>query len=100
MREPTTVRGHEWADFAKDVLTHVENYTVPQYGDAPDDQASTWDVLEIKSQLSRYVNRIGRNARGEAESRRDCLKIAHYACILALRIDKNQKLLEGGPENA
>ena len=100
MKTPSTNKGREWEDFAEEVMTHVEDYVVPQYGDSPDDVASTWDVLEIKSQLSRYVNRIGRNARGEAETRRDCRKIAHYACILALRIDKNQKLLEGGPENA
>ena len=87
MIEPTTVRGHEWADFAKDVLTHVENYTVPQYGDAPDDQASEWGLDEIKAQLQRYVIRIGKGARGPEEAARDCLKIAHYACLLAGKIN-------------
>lgn len=83
---PKTNRGEEWALFAADVLGHVENYTVPQYGDAPDDQASEWGPDEIKAQLQRYVNRIGKGVRGPEEAARDCLKIAHYACILAAKM--------------
>lgn len=75
-------RGIQWLDFGVKVYNHVEQYTVPQYGDMPNDQASEFTVEDIKAQLKRYVNRIGTNARGEGEAFRDCLKIAHYACLL------------------
>jgi hypothetical protein len=48
----------------------------------PNDMASDFSVEDIKVQLGRYIRRIGNGARGERESLRDALKIAHYACIL------------------
>lgn len=81
-RPPHTNRGYEWRFFADMVLSHVENYTVPQYGDYPDDPICDFTDEEIIAQLKRYVNRAGTNVRGEAESQRDLFKIAHYACLL------------------
>lgn len=78
-----TNRGAEWEAFSKEVLEHVEDYTVPQYGDAPGDLVETSTVEDIKVNLERYIRRIGKNARGPVEARRDALKIAHYACLLA-----------------
>ena len=37
-----TKRGMEWAEFQLDVLSHIEDYTVPQYGDKGDDIASEY----------------------------------------------------------
>ena len=79
-------RGQQWNEFAADVLSHIENYTVPQYGDYPDDQAEQFTIQDIKAQLQRYINRIGRNARGISEEIRDCHKIAHYACMLKSKL--------------
>ena len=79
-------RGKEWIDFSRQVFAHIEDYTVPQYGDSPQDQASGFGVDDIRVNMARYVIRIGRNARGPEESRRDCLKLAHYACLLALKL--------------
>jgi len=83
-------RENEWMDFAVDVADHIEKYTVPQYGDMPDDQASGFSVEDIKTNMSRYINRMGRNARGDAEALRDCYKLAHYACMAAAKIREKQ----------
>ena len=79
-------RGKEWTYFADDVLNHIEEYTVPQYGDYPDDQLTTFSIEEIGAQLKRYNSRIDSNSRGFEEAARDCLKIAHYACVLRSKI--------------
>jgi hypothetical protein len=75
-------RGVEWDEFAKLVYEHIESYTVPQYGDAPDDQASRFTEHDIAVNMQRYVNRLESNQRGPEEAQRDLLKIAHYCAIL------------------
>lgn len=75
-------RAEQWMCFMSLVLSHIEDYTVPQYGDYPDDQATTFTDEEIISQFKRYVNRLNSNARGEDEAERDLFKIAHYAALL------------------
>jgi hypothetical protein len=74
-----SMRGEEWMEFANEVLEHIENYTVPQYGDKGDDRASEYDLAVIAEHIGRYRDRIGSNARGSVEARRDMIKIAHYA---------------------
>lgn len=81
-------RAKQWRVFAGIVENHIETYTVPQYGDAPDDQAEGFDLNDIQKNIQRYANRIGKNLRGDVEARRDCLKIAHYACLLEARLKK------------
>ena len=78
----------EWDEFARIVGRHVEEYTVPQYGDAPDDPLSSYSEDDIVLQIKRYVNRLGTNARGPAEARRDLLKLAHYAGVLYMVTQK------------
>ena len=83
-------RGQQWQDFSNNVFEHVEDYTVPQYGDAPNDQVANWDEGQIITQIEKYVGRLRTNARGPEEAARDLLKIAHYSCLLdALRRDGN-----------
>ena len=84
-------RGGQWVVFSSDVLSHIELYTVPQYGDWPDDQAESFTQDDIAVQLRRYVNRIGRGSRGTKEAIRDAYKIAHYACLLHARIERDAK---------
>ena len=83
-----TRRGKQWMAFAEEVLEHIEKYTTSQYGDYPDDQVEEFELEDFKTTLKRYTNRILHNARGDDERLRDCLKIAHYACILFYFIDK------------
>ena len=76
-------RGVNWVVFQLKVHSHIDNYTVPQYGDAPNDQLETWTPEQCLESIQRYVNRNikGTNARGPQEALRDMLKIAHYAGV-------------------
>jgi len=77
-----------WAQFSAIVLDHIENYTVPQYGDLPDDNASTWTIADCLKQIQKYANRMGKNQRGENDGRLDLLKICHYCCIIWGKLEK------------
>ncbi len=79
-------RGEEWVTFAGRVLEHVEQYTVPQYGDYPDDQMTHSSIEDIRHDMTRYANRMTSNARGQEEALRDMMKMAHYACIAYSKI--------------
>jgi hypothetical protein len=81
-------RAKEWGSFSAIVYAHIEQYTVPQYGDAPDDQASGFSEHDIAANMLRYVNRMESNARGSEEAQRDLLKIAHYCAILFFKRHK------------
>jgi hypothetical protein len=80
--KPVSRRGKEWQAFSALVLEHIEKYTVPQYGDAPDDQASGFTERDIALQIRKYANRLESGARGPEEAQRDLLKIAHYCAVL------------------
>ena len=77
--EGISERGKDWMLFAAQVLMHIENYTVPQYGDKGSDRASDYDLTTIAEHIGRYRDRIGSNSRGNVEAKRDMIKIAHYA---------------------
>ena len=72
-------RGRDWMRFSSKVLDHIENYTVPQYGDKGSDRATHYTQEIIADHIGRYKDRIGSNARGTIEAKRDMIKIAHYA---------------------
>jgi hypothetical protein len=72
----------EWQRFSAAVENHVIEYTIPQYGDYPNDQATKFTPEDLITQIKRYANRFGKNARGPVEEQRDMLKIAHYACLI------------------
>ena len=80
----------EWVEFSLEVDDHIENYCIPQYGDYPDEMIEGWTVENIKTQLEKYVKRIGVDVRGVEEAKRDTLKIAHYACLLLKKIDEGK----------
>lgn len=72
-------RGLDWLDFSDKVLFHIEDYTVPQYGDKGDDQVSKeFSPKDCITNIKRYCNRFGRNSRPDQE-KLDLLKIAHWA---------------------
>jgi hypothetical protein len=80
-------KSEEWVEFSKKVFNHIEEYTIPQYGDYPD-LTTDFTIQDIKAQLVRYVGRVGSGVRGEKEALRDCKKIAHYACVLYSKINQ------------
>ncbi len=83
----------EFTSFALEVIDHIENYVIPQYDDYPDEMIENFSVADIKAQLVRYAGRIGSNVRGEKEAERDCLKIAHYACLLLRKLREEKEAL-------
>lgn len=74
-----------WNEFAKAVQNHIKNYTIPQYGNYPEDPVTNMTNETIKANMDRYRNRIGKNQRGLNDSILDCYKIAHYLQILKAR---------------
>jgi len=78
---PVMSRGREWEIFQEKVRDHIADYTIPQYGDAPNDPITEFTPEHIGKEIKRYCDRIGTNARGGEEAKRDMLKIAHYACV-------------------
>jgi hypothetical protein len=79
-------RVQEWITFAMVVSEHIRNYTVPQYGDAPRDQVEEWTTDQCWESIARYCNRRKSNARGRMEQLRDIVKIAHYCCLIFLKM--------------
>lgn len=73
----TSIRGKEWMEFAQAVFDHIENYTVPQYGDKGDDLCSDYTPDHCIEQVKKYAARQGRNQR-EGQDELDLLKMAHY----------------------
>ena len=74
-----TKRTEDFLNFALIVADHIENYTVPQYGDAPNDPIEEWTPAQCMDSVKRYASRIDSNQRGHLESLRDMAKIAHFA---------------------
>lgn len=74
-----------WLDFCKAVENHIECYTVPQYGNYPEDPVTAMSKEIIESNINRYRNRVRTNQRGIVDSIRDCYKIGHYLQILKAR---------------
>jgi len=80
-------RRAEFIGFSGVVQGHIENYAVPQYGDAPNDQVEAWTAAQCMDSVKRYSNRFESNARGRLETLRDIVKIAHYACLIFGKLD-------------
>lgn len=78
MPQPS-LRATDWMDFSSQVFNHIEDYTVPQYGDRGVDQMTTDSIADKVHNMKRYLNRMGKNQRGQKDQLMDCLKLAHYA---------------------
>jgi len=87
-------RKDQFMDFADIVTGHIEHYTVPQYGDAPDDQVEEWTPAQCMDSVKRYVNRINSNQRGHVETLRDMLKIAHFACLAFDKLEPTEEEID------
>lgn len=73
-----SIRSHDWEAFSLDVHDHINEYTIPQYGDKGEDIASEYSVDDCFRNMKRYLARQGKNSRPGQESL-DLIKIAHYA---------------------
>lgn len=74
-------RMNEWDIFGEAVKGHIEHYTIPQYGDFPEDALTSMSDEDCIKHVSRYASRYGKGKRGRREEIRDLLKIAHYAAV-------------------
>jgi len=83
-------RGKDWKKFADSIYEHIENYTVPQYGDKGEDQASEYGSAEHILQAKRYLARYGKNSRPGQEVL-DLKKVAHYIQMAAMELEKEIK---------
>lgn len=68
-----------------ELISHVENYTIPQYGDFPHDQITNWTVKDFITQIQKYCNRHGKNSR-PGQDALDLMKIAHYAISARVKL--------------
>lgn len=78
-------RGDDWKAFAEQVHDHIEGYTVPQYGDKGEDQATEYGSAEHVLQAKRYLARFGKNSRPGQEVL-DLIKTAHYCQMAAMEL--------------
>jgi hypothetical protein len=87
-------RVQEWEAFSEMVKIHIKEYTIPQYGNSTDpeiDQVGAWTARDCLQSIMRYINRYGKNARGDVEQMRDFLKIAHYGALAYFRWKEGKK---------
>lgn len=82
--KPISKRGKDWLRFSAMVLDHIEQYTVPQYGDRGEDQVTNWSGEECLKAVDKYRARSGKNIRPGQEML-DLLKMAHF---IQLAFDK------------
>lgn len=81
-------RAKEFLDFAAEVIMHIEQYTVPQYGDKCEDQITEWSIEDCLKAVNKRIARYGRQSR-KGQQKLDFLKMAHEICIAA---DKYKEL--------
>jgi hypothetical protein len=74
-------RSNQFIGFAFIVLKHIDSYTVPQYGDSPNDEVESWTSEQCVKAIQKYTSRYGSQRRGRIEELRDLVKIAHFAQI-------------------
>lgn len=83
----TAKRTKDWNEFATKVADHIENYTVPQYGDAPNDNVEAWSAQDCIAQVQKYAARFGTNQR-VGQEQLDLMKIAHYAQLANAKLEQ------------
>lgn len=84
-------RSLEWRVFSARVLEHINLYTIAQYGDYPDDEIEKWTPQMCVLAIAKYVRRFETGKRGNAETLRDLLKIAHFACLAYSKMGGDSK---------
>jgi hypothetical protein len=79
-------RGEDFYDFAlSTVIPHIEQYTIPQYGDAPDDPVEEWTAQDCVRAIAKYAARFGKNSR-DGQDGLDLIKIAHFAQLAFIKL--------------
>lgn len=90
--DKVSLRRYMWDIFSAIVAMHIEEYTVPQYGDYPTDNLAKWSTGDCLKQIEKYCKRFNTNSRGKKELLSDLIKITHYASVAYLK-EKNYEHL-------
>jgi hypothetical protein len=77
-------RALDFCRFTEAVVSHIEEYTVPQYGDKGKDLATDYTSEYCIEQIKKYCARYGKNSRPNQELR-DLYKMAHFVQLLHLK---------------
>lgn len=86
-REPKSKRSRNFLHIIDDMIKHIDEYTVPQYGDAPNDSIEYWLAIDCVKNIEKYVKRFGKNQR-KGQAKLDMLKIIHYAQLAYDKIEE------------
>jgi hypothetical protein len=78
--ERVSNRVAEWDEFSAMVREHIAEYTVKQYGDYPNDQATSWSAEMCAKTGAKYGARFNTNQRSN-QTLLDMIKMAHWACL-------------------
>jgi len=71
--------------FHEAMIQHIEFYTIGQYKDWPEDEATFYSASDCVWQIRKYHRRFGHNVR-PGQDAIDMLKTAHYAALCAAKI--------------
>ena len=99
VKELLSKRAISWLDFSFVVLTHIEEYTIPQYGDKDEDQITEWSERDCLRAVSKRIARYGRNTR-EGQQAMDFLKMAHEVQIAYEKYKEGKALKSSAAEEA
>lgn len=81
--------------FSNAVRRHVLEYTIPQYGDYPDDQATMLTADDMVKSIRRRRTRLFKNSR-ENQDMLDLLKSAHECCMAYSKICASEEYYVAG----
>lgn len=84
--EPQSNRAKAFNQFADKVINHIDGYTVPQYGDSPNDNVESWNSEDCYKQAEKYIKRRNTSRRPD-EKKLDILKAVHYLQLAAEKME-------------
>lgn len=97
-----STRGNDFLKFSLTVADHIDNYTVPQYGDSPNDEVAQWTPEQCVYAIAKYCKRFESNRRGRLEQLRDMVKIAHFAQLVFDKLEPTiaeKTIIENGGDS-
>lgn len=78
------------------MIQHIQFYTIGQYKDYPEDEATFYTVADCLWQMRKYERRWGSNQR-QGQDRLDMLKLGHYAAMTAAKVYGQDLDMENRP---
>lgn len=81
-----SARAMAFVAFSETMITFIDTYAVPQYGDAPDDLVENWSAEQCLNQVEKYIKRRNTSRRPD-EKKLDILKAVHYLQLAAEKME-------------